>query len=230
MSDQLFMPARRIFQGFQSLLFPEICLMCEEKEGKICNACLKIWNQGPFRIRFQDTYAISAIPYGPQVSSVVVKAKEDRNSCARELIAQAIHRALKELLHYQSIDNFLLVPIPSSPQAIRRRGESFMHPILNHVLKLARLNGAEWYWQELLRHRKKVRDQAGLSSQQRSANLEGVFQLRSSKSVDLPIILVDDVVTTGSTLRNAILPLNERKMTVLGAVTACASPHQLLIR
>ena len=230
MPDQRFLPVRKFVQGFQSLLFPEICLMCEKEEGKICNACLKIWNQGPFRIRFQETYAISAIPYGPQVSSVVVKAKEDRNSCARELMAQAIYRSLRELLFCQSVDTFLLVPIPSSPQAIRKRGESFMHPILNHVLKLARSNGADWYWQELLRHGKKVRDQAGLSSQQRSENLEGVFQLKTLISVDLPIILVDDVVTTGSTLRNAILPLNERKMTVLGAVTACASPHQLLIR
>ena len=230
MSDKRFLPARKVLQGFQSLLFPEICIMCEQEEGKICIACLKIWNQGPFRIRFQDTYAISAIPYGPQVSSVVLKAKEDRNSCARELIAHAIYRSLKDLIHYQSIDKFLLVPIPSSPQAIRRRGESFMHPILNQLLKLARSNGSEWHWQELLLHRKKVRDQAGLSSQQRRANLEGVFQLRSSIVVNLPIILVDDVVTTGSTLRNAIAPLNERKMTVLGAVTACASPHQLLIR
>ena len=230
MPDKPFLPARKVLQGFQSLLFPEICIMCEEKEGKICSACLKIWNQGPFRFRFQETYVMSAIPYGPQVSSIVLKAKEDRNSCARELIANAIYRALKYFLHYQSIDNFLLVPIPSSPQAIRRRGESFMHPILKHVLKLASSNGTEWHWQELLRHRKKVRDQAGLSSEQRSANLEGVFQLRTLISVDLPIILVDDVVTTGSTLRNAILPLNERKMTVLGAVTACASPHQLLIR
>ncbi|MFM8752799.1 MAG: phosphoribosyltransferase family protein [Actinomycetota bacterium] len=52
------------------------------------------------------------------------------------------------------------------------------------------------------------------------------------KNVDeiRPIIVVDDVLTTGATLRNAILALNERKMTVLGAATACASAHQLLIR
>jgi hypothetical protein len=31
-------------------------------------------------------------------------------------------------------------------------------------------------------------------------------------------------------LKNAIDALRERKMTVLGAVTACASAHQLLIR
>ena len=45
-----------------------------------------------------------------------------------------------------------------------------------------------------------------------------------------PIIIVDDVVTTGATLSSAYMALRERKMTVLGASTACASAHQLLIR
>ena len=71
---------------------------------------------------------------------------------------------------------------------------------------------------------------SGLNSRQRKENLAGVFQLRNTLSTSLPIILVDDVITTGSTLRNALLALNERKMTVLGAATACASPHQFPIR
>ena len=102
--------------------------------------------------------------------------------------------------------------------------------ILKKVKTLALEKGNNWQWKELLYHRRKVRDQAGLSSRQKIENLQGVFQVKSSSFPDIPIILVDDVITTGSTLKNAILALNERKMTVLGVATACASPHQLLIR
>ena len=83
-------------------------------------------------------------------------------------------------------------------------------------------------WAELLSYRKKVRDQATLTSLERQENLRSAFTV--SHYLDCPVILVDDVVTTGATLKNAIDALRERKMTVLGAVTACASAHQLLIR
>ena len=103
---------------------------------------------------------------------------------------------------------------------------------MNQVVNLHRSSrdGKALYvdWVEILTYRKKVRDQAGLSSAERSANLNSAF--RVAHYLDSPVILVDDVVTTGATLNNAINALRERKMTVLGAITACASAHQLLIR
>lgn len=95
---------------------------------------------------------------------------------------------------------------------------------------MAKSEGLDWEWADLLVHTKKVRDQAGLNSQERQRNLEGVFELREGTMEARPIILIDDVITTGSTLTNAILAIRERNMTVLGAATACASAHQLLIR
>ncbi|MFM8235920.1 MAG: phosphoribosyltransferase family protein [Actinomycetota bacterium] len=41
---------------------------------------------------------------------------------------------------------------------------------------------------------------------------------------------MDDVITTGSTIREAVRALKERNLTVLGAATACASQRRLLIR
>jgi predicted amidophosphoribosyltransferase len=189
-----------------------------------------MWNETPARVIFQDVPTFSTVAYSPQVSSVVLKAKEERNVIAQHLLAKALHGSITALIKSERISKFLVVPIPSSPSALRKRGESFLHPILNQVILINSYGNENWKWQEMLRHRKKVRDQAGLNSRQRKENLAGVFQLRNAHSTSLPIILVDDVITTGSTLRNAFLALNERKMTVLGAATACASPHQFPIR
>lgn len=204
--------------------------MCQGQEGKICENCSRAWEEKPARVNFRDIPTFSTVTYSSLVSSVVLKAKEERNDFARQLLAKALHSAIKSLIKNQRISKFVLVPIPSSPFALRKRGESFLHPILNQVLLVDSSSNEKWKWQELIRHRKKVRDQAGLNSRQRKENLAGVFQIRNVESTSLPIILVDDVVTTGSTLRNAFLALNERKMTVLGAATACASPHQFPIR
>ena len=193
---------------------------------------MKKWSGSAQKIRFHSVPTFSTVAYDGEISTVVIKAKEERNRIARDLLAQAITRSLVSLRAVIDVNQYLLVPIPSSKQAIKRRGESFLHPIMKRVIELdcqsKTDNRTVGQWAELLSYRKKVRDQATLTSLERQENLRSAFTV--SHYLDCPVILVDDVVTTGATLKNAIDALRERKMTVLGAVTACASAHQLLIR
>ena len=216
--------------GLQSLVFPSSCIMCAQTDQVICERCNAQWISPPRFINFVDVPTTSVVPYSSDVSSVVLKAKEDGNRVARRLIAQALYEAVDLISIRKKNQPFVLVPIPSSREAIRQRGESFLHPILKNVNEIAAVHGSKWEWKEVLIHKKRVRDQAGLNSRERSQNLQGVFAVREGVAEERPIILIDDVITTGSTLKNAILAFNERKMTVLGAATACASAHQFLIR
>ena len=218
------------FLGLQSLVFPNICVMCESNAEFICERCHKLWLLPPVFVRFADVPTASLVAYSSEVSSVVLKAKEERNRNARRLIAQTMYKSINLVTKKNPLQPLLLVPIPSSRQARRQRGESFLHPILESVIEIAQTDSKNWKWEEILIHKKRVRDQAGLNSRERSQNLKGVFTVKDGVRVERPIIVVDDVITTGSTLKNAILALNERKMTVLGAATACASAHQLPIR
>ena len=218
------------FSGLRSLVFPSICVMCESYAADICNQCNLQWSKPPHLLRFDDVPTSSVVAYSTQVSSVVLKAKEDGNRVARRLIAETMYRSIDLIVKKSPQLPLLIVPIPSSRRAIRQRGESFLHPIMNNVIDIAHRNSRNWAWKEILMHKKRVRDQAGLNSRERTLNVRGVFAVRDEVVADRPIIVVDDVITTGATLRNAISALNERKMTVLGAATACASAHQFLIR
>jgi predicted amidophosphoribosyltransferase len=131
-----------------------------------------------------------------------------------------------------SISHCLLVPIPSTKTAVRKRGGSFLHPILDQLVALQKeKNGVRWRWKELLVHQKSVRDQSELSYSARQSNMARAFRLRSDDLVrERPILLIDDVLTTGATLDSAFRALRERNLTVLGAATVCASAHRLLIR
>ncbi|MFM8897419.1 MAG: ComF family protein [Actinomycetota bacterium] len=204
--------------------------MCEGYAAHICNRCNLQWSKPPHLLRFDDVPTSSVVPYSNQVSSVVLKAKEDGNRVARRLIAETMYRSIDLIMEKSPQLPLLMVPIPSSRRAIRERGESFLHPIMKNIIDIAHSNSRDWTWKEILIHKKRVRDQAGLDSRERTLNVRGVFTVRNGVFVDRPIIVVDDVITTGATLRNAISALNERKMTVLGASTACASAHQFLIR
>jgi predicted amidophosphoribosyltransferase len=69
---------------------------------------------------------------------------------------------------------------------------------------------------------RRVADQAGLRAAARRENLAGAFRLRRSISTGA-VVLVDDVVTTGSSLTEAARALRAANIPVLGAATVAAT-------
>lgn len=225
-----------IRQGLRTLVYPENCLICSAPNQTVCDLCLQSWRKIPVRFQIENFNIYAVVPYDTFSSGVVLKAKEDRNKVAQNLMAEALASAIMHWRNANRNVQLLLVPIPSSKQAIRRRGESFLHPILERALAICKNQGAsETRWESILIHQKKVKDQSKLSFSERSANLENAFKVSNVSALQssleyTKIILIDDVVTTGATLLSAARALSERNMTVLGAAAVCASAHRLLIR
>ena len=65
---------------------------------------------------------------------------------------------------------------------------------------------------------RKVKDQSGLHRDERATNLAGAFSLSSQVRGDL--ILIDDVVTTGATLKEAVRAVNSQGFHAVGSVSA----------
>ena len=141
------------FSGLRSLVFPSICVMCEIYAADICDQCNLQWSKPPYLLRFDDVATSSVVAYSTQVSSVVLKAKEDGNRVARRLIAETMYRSIDLIVKKSPQLPLLIVPIPSSRRAIRQRGESFLHPIMNNVIDIAHRNSRNWAWKEILMHR-----------------------------------------------------------------------------
>jgi len=217
-------------------VFPEICLICNQVFEKVCSSCEYRWLQNASSFRIDDLTISSVVTYDSESSGVVLKAKEDRNKVARSLMANALANSIISWTSKTDYANLLLVPIPSSKMAIKRRGESFLQPILKSALQICSSHGMkDLAWRSVLLHQKRVKDQSELSFNERRKNLENAFKINENSGLEnslatAKIILIDDVVTTGATLLSAARALRERKMTVLGAATVCASAHRLLIR
>ena len=224
-----------IFSALTSLVFPKICIYCQVEFAPLCLKCQQFWLT-PVQRRYVKGLAVnSTLAYNAASSRIIIQAKESRNRVAQFWMARALSTALEKFELENSalsISHCLLVPIPSSKSAIRKRGGSFLHPILDKLVELQKQkNGVRWRWKELLIHQKSVRDQSELSYTARQSNMAGAFRVRSDELIEArPILLIDDVVTTGATLDSAFRALRERNLTVLGAATVCASAHRLLIR
>ncbi|MEE1295337.1 MAG: phosphoribosyltransferase family protein, partial [Bifidobacterium sp.] len=64
---------------------------------------------------------------------------------------------------------------------------------------------------------------------QRSGRLEGhlVLSRRGSRADrDVPVLLVDDIVTTGATLRSCVAALSAAGFTVVGAIALARTPDK----
>ncbi len=153
----------------------------------------------------------SALVYTPTASKIILAAKESNLKGADELIIEAIIHALNKAIPDTTL--FRLVPIPSSKASQRRRGRSF---VVDLVSQISQRTGIPMV--DCLQLSRKVLDQSGLHRDERASNLAGAFTLRSRVRGEL--ILVDDVVTTGATLREATRAVNSQGFQVVGSVTA----------
>lgn len=207
----------RAFSELSQLLFPSRCFGCQELGPSICSDCRSSWHSHYYRTKFDSLTVHSSLLYTPTASKIILAAKESGMKKADELIIDALCLALQR----SKLDTRLsrLVPIPSSKLSQRRRGRSF---IVDLVEGISHKTGIEMI--DCLELSRRVKDQSGLHRQERATNLAGAFRLSSQVRGEL--ILVDDVVTTGATLREAFRAVNSQGIHAIGsvsAITACVA-------
>jgi predicted amidophosphoribosyltransferase len=115
----------------------------------------------------------------------------------------------------------VLVPIPSAPATVRRRGFDATASMARLAARRLQSRYPVTVWSALAQARR-VADQAGLGARARQENLAGAYRLRKPISA-AAAVLVDDVVTTGSSLTEAARALRAAGIIVLGAATVAAT-------
>ncbi len=165
------------------------------------------------------------------VAARVLRAiKED----GRTGLAAALAPALAEVLDRAGAAGCVVVPMPTSRAAYRRRG--FRVPEL--LLRRAGRPG-----RRLLRHARRTADQRGLDRDARRRNVAHSMVATSPRSTHcvtrsrqnpgtpasraaLRVVVVDDVVTTGASLAEAVRALRAAGVEVVAAVALAATPRR----
>jgi competence protein ComFC len=136
-------------------------------------------------------------------------------------------KIMEELSELSLLENFLdpiLIPIPLSETRYRERGYNQAELVCRNIVKINRnhLSGGESenknikleMAKDVLIKSKNTENQAGIKGRRnRLRNIKGAFSLRFSEGIktlkDRNIILIDDITTTGATLREARKILRE---------------------
>ncbi len=226
------------------LVLPVDCAGCGRVRSALCDGCReKLCDAGTVRRVWPEpvpeglpaVYAAGA--YEDQVRAVLLAHKERGALRLAEplgaALAEAVHAAIRgvgggvgegEAPHTP----VLLVPVPSARRATAARGHDPARRVALRAARELRRGGVSARVLAVLRQRRLVADQAGLSAAERLENLSGALGAVSGSGRllrDGPVVVVDDVMTTGASLVEAARAVRDAGGRVCAAAVVAATPR-----
>jgi competence protein ComFC len=194
-------------------IVPPFCAKCSEPFAGAITGAFTCANCGHRPLQFDA--AVAAYRSRGIVRQIVLDFKYGRQIHLRHLVARWLIAALDdERLRNATFD--LIVPVPLHPARERERG-------FNQSALLAELLSMHTTLQTkpVLERIRYTTTQTAYDRAERMQNLHGAFRLRKTADVrGLRVLLVDDVLTTGSTLSECARVLKNAGALSVSAATA----------
>jgi ComF family protein len=171
------------------------CLRCAlplQTPAPLCGECLK--REPPFAAAF------APFVYGHPLDLLMTRLKFGRSLAAGRVLSELWIAALREApppLHA------LLIPVPLHAGRLRERG---YNQALELAKPLARAFAIPLRSDALMRIRA-TPAQSNLDAKTRRRNLRGAFDIVDNAALPAHVAVIDDVMTTGATLRECVRTL-----------------------
>ena len=230
---------RDVVTAFHDLVLGSSCAACDSPGPALCPPCRRALVAAPFVARPTPcppglVPPVAAAEYADVVRTLVLAHKERGRLALARPLGDLLAASVAALLHGAGDPGggpgVALVPVPSHPAVVRARRHDPLLRIARAAAGRLRREGTPACVDACLRVARRPGDQAGLDAGARAANVAGTFQVRQGsprggRATQPPrlLVLVDDVVTTGATLREAQRALEGAGIAVVGASTVAAT-------
>lgn len=221
-----------MFKDFINLFFPRLCVSCSRnlfnQEKIICIKCLfeipktnfHLYEDNPVaqlfwgRVNIQNATSYYFYIKGSKFQSLIHKMKYKNQPEIGSLLGIKLGSQLYESPPYQDVN--LVVPVPLHPKKEKKRGYNQSQTIAEEIAKIFNV---ECVSDNLYRH-SDTPSQTNRSRYNRFENVSLMFDLKYPEQFEgKHILLVDDVITTGSTLEACAARLLEVSGTRVSAAT-----------
>lgn len=216
---------------FTGLLFPELCFACSRplmgQEKYICLNCELDLPETHFgvmqgnsieqafwgRIGIESATAYVKFEKGGRVQHLLHALKYNGQQNLGVYMGELMGHDVRDNVRFNVAD--AVVPVPLHPKKFRKRTFNQSDCLADGIAKVL---GIPVLSSSLVR---KIYNptQTRKGRYQRWENVEGIFEVATPESIENKhVLLVDDVITTGSTLEAAAMPvlkLNQTKVSIL---------------
>lgn len=177
-------------------LFPLECIACGAAGAHCCTVCAASVPMMPKFWRTSELRAWAAFAYGhPLARRLIHDLKFEGWTCALPAIERLARRWVVKIGSGFCPDGTVIVPVPLHPRRLRERGFNQAALLANVLASALRVDCREAWLQRI------VRTQPQTASENRARNVRGAFYARIPRALHgRPILLVDDVWTTGATM------------------------------
>lgn len=221
-----------LVRGALDFFFPPLCLGCGEfcdSDHDICERCLSRIDLLTFPVCINCGAVVPrgrACPecgpryvplcayanYQPPLKDIIIQYKFKGLTSPAAFFAARLYDEFADIIDPLRAD--ALVPIPLHPSRENTRGynqAALFARALGRVIDLP-------VTEDLIIRTRRRAPQARIDRESRERNIRGVFEPVDSERAPLRVIVVDDVVTTGATVREARRVLESGHHVVVGAV------------
>ena len=207
-----------------SILFPKFCEGCNKFGEKICKTCAdKIsilehqeclmcshpntdgYTHKICKISYAPVQTFSMFKYSWIIKSLVRKGKYRGNFKSYLTIIELFNQKSNYL---NALENCILVPIPISKKRLQKRGYNQCEKICNYLEIFIPHSKTI----NLLKRVKETKSQYSLKREDRMVNIKNAFVIDNKFANQVEnkrVVIIDDISTTGSTLREACKIINQ---------------------
>lgn len=194
---------KRIFNTFLDFLFPR-----KEIEKELDDITAEELFTEVSKTTHDDKNIITIFDYGDDlVRQAIWSLKFRRNTRLAKIFAQILHdeilETLSELETFSNFKNLTLIPMPISKRRRQERGFNQCELIANELVNLSG-NIFTLDKKSLIKTKDTIPQSRTKNKKERLENLKNCFSIKNKENIKgKNIILLDDITTTGTTLKEA---------------------------
>lgn len=212
---------KKILLKLLDLIYKKRCYFCGDstRNLKMCEKCfhqIQYLNQSPQKI-IDNCNVYSATLYKDNVQKMIRGLKYHNQY---EL---AFYQAKLMFDYWKNIEksnySYVIIPVPMFDKKEKKRGYNHMTLVAQEFAKLAGENYT--VSTDIIKRIKDTKPQYKLTLKQRQANLKNAFALteKYKNFKNEKFLIIDDILTTGSTLHEMIKTLNTKSINNITCLT-----------